>query len=174
MKITSIKALITIFATIHCANLYSADPVQLESRFDLEEVKWIQNKGNSSISGKAFLQLNKNEKKGCASFGVELLPVAKYSNERIFKTYGNNSQGQVLLKDNPPKFTPDHPKYHELVIKTVCDEKNAFTFNDLPAGDYYVIAFIIWKDEKGQDDGGAVMKKLSLGGGEDKTIDLML
>ena len=80
----------------------------------------------------------------------------------------------MLLKDNPPKFTPDHPQYHELVRKTVCDEKSFFTFDDLPAGDYYVIAFIIWKDEKEQSDGGAVMKKISLGGGESKTIDLML
>jgi hypothetical protein len=174
MKITGIKTLITALATIHCANLYAAEPIQLESRFDLEEVKWIQAQGNSSISGTAFLQLNKDEKKGCASFGVELLPVAKYANERILKIYGNNSKGQVLLKDNPPKFIPDHPQYHELVRKTVCDEKNSFTFNDLPAGDYYVIAFIIWKDGKGQEDGGVVMKKLSLGGGENKTIDLML
>jgi len=173
MKITSIKALITVLATIHCATVYSAEPVQLESRFDLEEVKWIQTQGNSTISGTAFLQLNKDEKKGCASFGVELLPVAKYSNERIFKTYGNNSSGQILLKDNPPKFTPDHPQYHELVRKTVCDTKNNFTFIDLPAGDYYVIAFIIWKDEKGQSDGGAVMKKLSLGSGEKEAVELV-
>lgn len=174
MKITSIKALISVFATIHCANLYSAETVQLESRFDPEEVKWIQAQGNSSISGTAFLQLNRDEKKGCSSSGVELLPVAKYSNERIRKIYGSNSKGQVLVKDNPPKFTPDEPQYHELVRKTVCDEKNAFTFNNLPAGDYYVIAFIIWKDKKGQDDGGVVMKKLSLGNDETKTIDLSI
>lgn len=174
MKMTSIKAFLTALVTIHCANLYAAEPIQLENRFDPEEVKWIQTQGNSSISGTAFLQLDKGEKKGCASFGVELLPVAKYANERIFKIYGNNLSGQILLKNKIPKFTPDHPQYHELVRKTVCDEKNAFTFNDLPAGDYYVIAFIIWKDEKGQEDGGVVMKKLSLGGGENKTIDLML
>lgn len=172
MKITRINAFITALATIHCANLFAVEPIQLESHFELEEVKWIQTQGNSSISGTAFLQLKKDEKKGCASFGVELLPVAKYANERIFKTYGNNSQGQVLLKDNPPKFTPDHPQYHELVKKSQCDDKNQFSFKNIPAGDYYVMVFVIWKNEAGQSDGGALMKRVVLGAGEDKAIEI--
>lgn len=171
MKFT-IKTLITVFFAIYSSTLYSAEPVELKSRFNPEDVKWIQNHGDSSISGTAFLNIDGNEKKGCAGFSIELLPVTQYSSERIFKTYGNNFKGQVLLKDNPPKFTPDHPQYHELVRKAVCDETNGFKFEDLPVGDYYIVAVIIWKDLNGQNDGGAVMKKLSLVKGEHAVIKL--
>ncbi len=162
----------TIFALMA---IYSqaADPVEVKSQFNADEIKWIQSTGNSSISGSAFLRLNEKEQKGCAGFGVELLPVAGYSNERILNIYGNNSQGQVLMKDNPPKFTPDPTEYHELVRKSKCDEKNQFSFKGLPAGEYYVIFFIIWKDETGKDDGGAVMRRVSLKAGDNVVVSAL-
>ncbi|PUA30585.1 MAG: hypothetical protein B0W54_08915 [Cellvibrio sp. 79] len=151
----------------------AAGPVQVKTPFNADEIKWIQSAGNSSISGSAFLQLNEKEKKGCAGFGVELLPVAGYSNERILNIYGNNSQGQVLMKNNPPKFTPDPVEYHELVRKSKCDEKNQFSFKDLPVGEYYVIFFIIWKNEAGVDDGGAVMRRVSLKANENVVVEVL-
>lgn len=168
----SIITPITIFVALLSVQLYAAEAIELESRFDFEEVKWIQKQGDSSISGTAILHLSENEQKGCAGFNVELLPVAKYSSERILKTYGNNSQGQVLLKDNPPKFTPDHPQYHELVRKSQCDGENHFLFKNIPAGEYYVMVFVIWKNDAGQSEGGALMKRVSLGVDEDKSIEI--
>jgi hypothetical protein len=142
---------------------FSLDPVELESEFDRDEVKWIREAGNSSVEGQAFLKLKDGTLKGCSGFSVELLPVAKYSNERIFKTYGNNERGQVLLEDNPPKFTPDAKEYHDMVIKTRCNERNEFLFSNVPSGAYYVMAFIIWDvSEKGvaSKTGGGVMNRV--------------
>jgi hypothetical protein len=144
---------------------FSQAPIQLDNVFNIDDVKWVKTAGNSSIYGKAFLTLNNNESKGCAGFGVELLPVAKYANERILKTYGNNDHGQILLEDNPPKFTPDAKGYHDMVIKTQCNGNNEFTFSNISAGEYYVIGFIIWdKNENGKavKTGGAVMKKIKV------------
>lgn len=172
MKPFRLPIIATAFMALSAIHLHAAELIQLKNQFNRDDVKWIQTNGNASISGTAFLQLNEKEQKGCAGFGVELLPVAKYSNERILKTYGNNSRGQVLLKDNPPKFTPDHPEYHELVRKSECDETNHFSFKDLPAGDYYVMVFIIWKNETGANDGGALMKRVSLKMGENRIIKI--
>jgi broad specificity polyphosphatase/5'/3'-nucleotidase SurE len=160
------------FLTIHSINLYSAEPVQLESRFDLDEVKWIQVQGNSSVNGTAFISLSESERKGCAGFNVELLPVAKYSNERILKIYGNNVSGKVLLKNNPPTFTPDHPQYHEMVRKSKCNNNSHFSFEDIPAGEYYVMVFVISEDEKGQSDGGVLMHRISVAAAEHKVVDI--
>jgi hypothetical protein len=168
-------ALATVAATLIALitiNAQAAEPIQVKSQFNADEIKWIQTAGSSSISGTAFLRLNDKEQKGCAGFGVELLPVAAYSNERILNIYGNNSQGQVLMKDNPPKFTPDPKEYHELVRKSQCDEKNQFSFKDLPVGEYYVIFFIIWKNETGADDGGALMKRVSLKAGKSEVVEI--
>jgi hypothetical protein len=144
---------------------FSQEPIQLENTFNLDDVKWVKTAGNSSIHGNAFIKLNNNESKGCAGFGVELLPVAKYSNERIFKIYGNNDHGKILIEDNIPKFTPDAKGYHDMVIKTKCNSNNEFSFNNISAGEYYVIGFIIWdKNENGKTvkTGGAVMKKVKV------------
>lgn len=144
---------------------FSQEPIQLENAFNLDEVKWVKTVGNSSIHGKAFLKLKNNETKGCAGFGVELLPVAKYSNERIFKIYGNNDHGKILIEDNIPKFTPDAKGYHDMVIKTKCNSSNEFSFNNISDGEYYVIGFIIWdKNDNGKavKTGGAVMRKVKV------------
>lgn len=176
MKIFAYSVLLA-FGLIGNQAVLSADLVELENEFDGDEVKWVKEAGNSSVSGKAFLKLKDGALKGCSGFGVELLPVAKYSNERIFKTYGNNDQGQVLLEDNPPKFTPDAEGYHEMVIKSVCNEHDEFAFDNVPSGAYYVIAFIIWdvKDENGASkSGGGVMKRIHVAPNSENRIELRM
>ncbi|WP_340677416.1 hypothetical protein [Paraglaciecola sp.] len=145
--------------------LYSAEPLPLETRFKLEEVQWIRGKGDASLTGKAFIQLESGEYKDCAGFQIELLPVTPYSSERIVKTYGNKQQGQILLSQNPPVFTPDAKAYHEMEIIGQCDQHGVFSFNNIKAGEFYVMAFIIWDEQQGKDKikmGGGVMHYINL------------
>jgi hypothetical protein len=137
--------------------------IQLDSTFSVDEVSWVREPGDATVSGKAFLKLRDGTQRSCAGFAMELLPVATYSSERIIRTYGNNRAGQVLLEDNPPKFTPDAPGYHEYLLKSSCNAQGEFTFQNVPPGDYFVMAFIIW-DVAGANPpaktGGAVMKRI--------------
>jgi hypothetical protein len=113
--------------------------------------------------------------KDCAGFNVELLPVATYSSERIFRTYGNNRAGQVLLEDNPPKFTPDAPAYHEYLLKSTCNAAGEFRFDKVPAGDYFVMAFIIWTLpglDPPVNTGGAVMKRIHVNPHANVQVDM--
>lgn len=167
--------ILTLMALMLCGgSAYSEDLVELETRFDMDEVSWILVEGDSSIGGQAFLNMPNGDVKGCAGFNVELLPVADYANERILKTYGNNTSGQILLRDSPPKFTPDAEGYHEMGIKGQCNQENDFLFEGINAGEYYVIAFIIWDHQDGdapaEKDGGGVMKRVSVARGEHKTV----
>jgi len=152
-----------------CASTAVADePVKLDSVFNIDEVKFAQLPGNSTVTGTAFLKLADNTFKSCAGFNVELLPVATYSRERIVRTYGDDRQGQILMEQNPPKFTPDAPEYHDTVIKGACDERGEFKFSNVPAGDYFVIAFIIWDDVSGatpRKTGGGAMKRIQVSAG---------
>jgi len=147
-----------------CAGLVAAaEPVKLESAFSLDEVKFVMQPGDAMVTGKAFLKLADGTYKGCAGFNIELLPVAAYSRERIGHTYGNIEQGQILLEQNPPKFTPDVPDYHDMLLKGACDAQGIFRFTQVPAGDYFVMAFIIWDDTSGpppRKAGGAAMKRI--------------
>jgi hypothetical protein len=141
----------------------AGDPVKLDSTFNVDEVRFVKLQGDSTVTGKAFLKLADGTHKDCGGFNVELLPVAAYSTERIVKTYGNDEQGQILMEQDPPKFTPDAPAYHDMLIKGACDLRGDFTFSNVPAGDYFVMAFIIWDDTSSptpRKTGGGVMKRI--------------
>jgi hypothetical protein len=153
----------------------SAEPVTVDSPFNLEELKFVTVPGTASISGRAVLELADGSRKGCAGFNVELLPVTAYSSERIFKTYGNVQRGQILLEQNPPKFTPDVKEYHELLIKGACDAEGVFHFEKVPAGDYFVMAFLIWEEKAGDSvrkTGGARMQRLRVGANDRAVIEM--
>lgn len=155
-----------LLGLLYASHPIAAELVHLKSRFDPGQVQWVAQPGDAHVSGTAFLTLSDGSRKSCAGFKVELLPVADYSNERIRLTYGNNQQGQILLDQNPPAFTPDAPAYHELLLKSQCDEQGVFAFNKVPAGEYYVMVFIIWHDTVGgakRPQGGAVMKRIRVG-----------
>ena len=136
----------------------SSDLIAVESKFDPDEISWVKKEGTAIVEGEAYIKLEDGSYKGCSGFSIELLPVSAYSDERIYKTYGSNKSGQILIKENPPKFTPDHKLYHDLVIKSTCDSENRFSFSNVHPGDYYIMAFIIWNGT----EGGGVMKRVSL------------
>ena len=165
-KITFARsALIALqFATAAVAQ----EPLKLESAFKIDDVKFVKQIGTSTVTGSASLRLADGTVKGCAGFNVELLPVAAYSQERIIRTYGNDRQGQILMEQHPPKFTPDALEYHDMVIKGACDPSGTFTFSNVPGGSYFVIAFIIWDDPSGdtpRKTGGGVMKRIEVPAG---------
>ena len=160
-----LQLIVTGLMVFSPAYSFASNFVDLKNSFNADEIRWMTEKGSSTVSGSAYLTLEGGEKKGCANFNVELLPVVGYSNERIYNTYGNNTTGQILLSQNPPKFNPDVKEYHELLIATNCDEEHKFRFNHVPKGDYYLIAFIMWDEEKDgatKKLGGAVMKKIQV------------
>jgi hypothetical protein len=157
------------------AALSAAEPVRLQSAFTLDEVKFVKQPGDATVTGKAFLKLTDGTYKDCAGFNMELLPVAAYSRERIGRTYGNVEQGQILLEQNPPRFTPDVPEYHDMLLKSACDAQGRFEFTRVPAGDYFVMAFIIWDDTSGaapRKTGGAAMKRIRVE--PRSTVDVLL
>lgn len=146
----------------------AGEPVKLDSVFDIDAVSFVKQPGDATVTGTAAIALSDGTVKNCAGFNVELLPVAAYSRERIMRTYGNDQQGQILLEQNPPKFTPDAPEYHEALIKGACDVRGEFRFSNVPAGDYFVMVFIIWEDISGatpRKTGGAAMKRIHVAAG---------
>ncbi len=151
----------------------SRETVPLTNEFDVDSVKFVKIKGNSSVSGEVHLKLESGVYKGCAGFNIELLPASKYANERIFSTYGNTDEGQILMSQKPPKFIPDVKEYHEYLIKSECDSNSNFRFNAVPSGDYYLIAFVIWGKEPNQQ-GGGVMKRISVGKQQDMKVNVKL
>lgn len=103
------------------------------------------------------------------------MPVGGYTVERLGKIYGNPDSGSVYLQDGVPRFIPDPEDYH-ITIKTICDADGRFEFKDLPKGEYYAIAFMIWDEEvEGvlKKSGGGIMRRVSLADGASEEIEML-
>src|SRR5687767_8441674 len=92
-----------LVAGLFCAaTSVAGEPVKLDSVFNIDEVSFVKQPGNSTVAGTASIKLADGSIKNCAGFYVELLPIAAYAKERIVRTYGNDQLGQILLEQNPP------------------------------------------------------------------------
>jgi hypothetical protein len=103
------------------------------------------------------------------------MPFSKYTEERLSHLYADRNAGHIFVQDGVPTFTPDPAGYHE-TKKTMCNSNGEFEFNNLPSGEYYVIAFMLWDqkmaDDKTIKDGGGIMRRLTLNADEAKHVEM--
>lgn len=151
-------------------------PIPIVNNFNQDEIAWFSKKGNGSIKGLARFKSTNEEIRYGKEFWIELMPFTLYTQERLKHIYQNDRSGFVHVKDGLIRAIPDPEGYHE-TIKVMCDENGEFEFNNLPGGEYYVIAFMLWdeKSERGDliKDGGGIMKRVTLAENEKKAIDLV-
>lgn len=113
-------------------------PIKIKSEFKDKDVQCFKVDGNSSIEG-----------------------IAKFKSKDEGIRYGK----EFRIELNP--FTPDPEGCHE-TRKTMCNDKGEFEFKNLPEGNYYVIAFILW-DKTGE----GIMQDIQLSDNEIKTIEMI-
>lgn len=170
-RIPSLDVDRTIIETYIKANNENT-PVPVQSDFDEEEIAWFKQKGSGSISGLAKFKSREGEVRFGDQFVVELMPVGSYTVERLGRIYGNPDSGSVYLQDGIPRFIPDPEAYHT-TIKTVCDAEGRFEFTNLPKGEYYAIAFMIWDEEEKGKLGGGIMRRVNLAEGVSETLEMV-
>ena len=165
-----LSLLIIGFLFINCSNKQKTKndtPIKIVNTFNYEEVKWFKTKGNGMIKGIAKFKSKKGDVRYGEEFRIELMPNCRYTEERLHNIYQNNTAGYIHVEDGVPKFTPDPEGYHE-TKKTMCNQKGEFQFNNLPKGDYYVIAFMLW-----DKTGGGIMQHVVLSENESKVIEMV-
>ncbi|MBW1294754.1 carboxypeptidase-like regulatory domain-containing protein [Aquimarina litoralis] len=141
--------------------------ITIKNKFDYEEVKWFKNSGKGKIKGTAKFKSKQGEVRFGEEFRIELMPSCSYTEERLNNIYSNTSSGAVFVEDGIPKFTPDPEAYHD-TKKTMCNQNGEFEYRNLPSGDYYLIAFMLW-----DKTGGGIMKKITINENETKTVELI-
>ena len=143
-------------------------PIALTTHFSPAEVAWAKAKGTNSVSGQGFLRQQGGGVVTCAGYGVSLVPVSAYSTERISTIYGSSTQGfadSILA----PKLTSSDPGYDASKHMAQCDAQGNFTLTGLADGDYYLVTQVIWMAGNAEQ-GGSLMQKVSLHGGEHKQV----
>lgn len=148
-------------------NVEQDKPIKIENAFDEEGTKWFKNTGNGTIKGIAKFTSKNGELRFGKDFRIELMPNCRYTEERLMHIYNNKDFGYVYVEDGVPKFTPDPKAYHD-TKKTMCNQEGEFEFSNLPPGNYYVIAFMLW-----DDTGGGIMRNVILNEDESKAIEMI-
>ncbi|HVP56691.1 MAG TPA: hypothetical protein VMU02_01230 [bacterium] len=116
--------------------------------------------GTAVITGQAFMKTGGGEVKTAAGHDVLLNPVTSYSNQWYEVAY---------IQHKPiAKADSTLSKY---VLRQTADGDGHFTFRDVPAGDYYLVAPVYW-DEPGSNggppvhQGGLIAKRISVAEGD--------
>ncbi len=141
--------------------------ITINNEFKNEEVKWFKADGNSTIKGVAKFKSIQGDIRFGKEFRIELNPFSAYTKERLHHIYKNNDSGFVYIENGVPKFNPDPKGYHE-TRKVMCNEDGTFEFKNLPEGEYYIIAFMLW-----DETGGGIMKRVKLSSNETKNVEMI-
>lgn len=160
-----------IFAAVLLAGC-STGPVMLTSRFDPAEVAWFAARGTNTIAGNAIVRTARGTVKTCAADIVTLSPVSRYGRERMQALYGSDEEGfNPIVGGHPADFGGDDPRYLATARTTRCDAHGRFAFDELPDGDYYVVAMVTWRERGfGLEQGGYLMRRVHVSTGETKEV----
>ncbi len=153
------------------------EPYQITSSFNAEKAAQMLRPGTGTIKGSGLLRQAGGGVVTCAGNNILLVPVTKYSTERIRAIYGNSIKGY-----SPATFTrilsSVVPNYRRLSKIVQCDAQGFFKFDGLSDAEFYVITSITWEifvtDKYSRIEGGWLMQRVSVKPGEVKEIVLTL
>lgn len=121
--------------------------------------------GNNTIKGTAFLRQKGGGIVTCAGYKTQLIPYTDYANEIMRATYGNSFGGYVGY------YSIDRNRnYFNYQTTAMCDVDGRFVFNNISDGDYFITATVVWKVR--YVEGGRLMKRVTVSGGEIKEVFL--
>ena len=151
-----------------CATMGGGTQHSMTATFDPASIAWSKEKGTGSISGQAFFQTRGGQPRTCAGLEVSLIPYSEYAKERMIALYNGTTSGfNPAFGGRKPIFVPDEPAYYKSSPRSVCDAQGNFVFNNLPAGEYFVVTQIVWTvGNSFIPEGGSLMKHVELSEGE--------
>jgi hypothetical protein len=133
---------------------------ELEQKIEHEYAPYRQ-RGSATILGRAWLDLPGGKRTLANRRSVRLTPVTSLSKEFIQEAMQTGEwSSQVLARERAVVWT------------TRTDETGHFTFNQLPAGDYFIIVNAGWTDATGHPQETILVVQVHLSSGEQRDVVL--
>ena len=170
-----LSLILVVVALTGCAVPKQQPKISLVSVFDKEQAEKLMAEGNNTIKGSALMRQVSGGVVSCAGQAIQLIPATAYANERMLAIYGNDISGMVnaaSLQMNPDPFIYTDPEYLRLNKGTQCDAQGYFKFEKIADGEFIVFSRITWKANPNSlfFEGGAMMRKIKVQGGEVKEL----
>lgn len=107
-----------------------------------------------------------------------MTPVTAYATERMRLIYGDAGGGFRPLRNNEYRtgwngVEPPISDYARLSLSTVCDAQGKFEFSNVSDGDWYLSTTVYW-EVAGRPQGGYLMRRVTLRGGETQNVPLTI
>lgn len=168
MKLLTL-CLFSIIVLVSCAQ-----QITLVNQFDEVEARKGLQAGKNAIKGSALIKQNNGGTVTCAGNPVRLIPVTAYSSERIYAIYKNTDRGfnRVMFAPTGSPFVNDNPAFYQATKESTCDAQGFFKFDSIADGDFFVVTSVRWSPGGYTYEGGTLMRRVSLKGGETKEIVL--
>lgn len=142
--------------------------------FSPSDIAWFKEPGRNAIMGAAVLRTVGGEPRTCAGLEVTLIPSSPYAVARFETMYGERESG-YLPADHGKSWEVTDPDYAASGSRARCDAQGNFAFTNIPDGTYYVTAPVVWgipQQYHTSTEGGILMQKVSVAGGETKRVVL--
>lgn len=140
--------------------------VKVDVPFDEKQAAALMQPGVNTIKGSALIRQRGGTVVTCAGSDVGLIPATAYARKRMEIIYGSGTFAPVV-----PTFDYTPPAYQQHVRKSTCNAQGFFTFDRVADGEFFVATSVQW--EAGYTmQGGALMQRVSVSGGELKEIVL--
>lgn len=159
----------------------SAPPPQVVTvPFDPTEVVWYKTPGTNTVEGSAVLRTRGGYIRTCAGDYAELFPYSRYAAERMRAIYLSEEggfwdmsiAGQIVSGRPGIRVADDQytNAYRANTLRENCDAQGNFIFTNLADGTYFLVTRVLWEVQGPQ--GGALMQKITVRGGETKKVIL--
>ena len=139
----------------------------LSAAFDPSAAAYVIEKGTGRIEGQAFLAREVGGPITPASGEVLLMPVTPYQTARMNLMYANSKSKPFGVNE----FTNNPSGFETYRRSTEADAEGRFTFTDVKAGSYYIIAPVSWTAD-GQETGAYVYDQVAVTEGSTTTVSL--
>lgn len=151
-----------------------AKKVTLTNKFYSAAAERALQPGNNTISGSALITQRGGGIVTCAGREVDLLPANPYSTERMLAIYDSSEKGfkSIAAGSQKIEFTETDPAYASNKRTTVCDAQGKFKFAKVTDGAYYLTTGIAWQINQYLTDGGILMRRVIVSGGEEIEVVL--
>lgn len=173
MKTKSV-ILAAMLATLSgCVTQPPAERFTTLAKFDAKEMKAGLSEGKNTIHGSAFIRQGGGGIVTCAGGPVELVPATDYASARVYALYGSTQKGYNSVKGGKRvDFKNEPPLYDTLTRTATCDAQGFFKFDKVADGDFYIASIVVWEVGRFNYQGGALMQRVTVKGGESKEITL--
>lgn len=132
------------------------------------EFAWSQAAGDNTILGQGVWR-HEGRRFTCADKLAELTPTTPYTRQRMVQLYGSDQKAVRSVAEVKARFSAQPGRdYRSYIRTTTCDAQGRFSFRDLPAGAWFVIAHGATRD--GGD--ALAMQRVDVFGGASRSVRL--